>query len=244
MIYPHLPTKQVNKVIIGKNYSEQIYKNLQKLGIEPVFISESTNVRSGICNHADLAFCPLTAEKCLLSKEQTQLFDILKKAGYKPEFINETLGYNYPQDVFLNCVIIGKHIFYNPDTVSDKITEFIKNSDLIEVAVKQGYTKCSITPTTIDSFITDDISIGSRGAEFGFDVLLINKAEIKLKDFNYGFIGGATGKISENKMAITGRLDKLSDCDRIKKFLFNKDIEIIELTDGVVEDIGSIIPLV
>ena len=244
MFYPNLPIKQVEKVIIGADYNPNIYKKLDKLGIEPLFTAKSTNVRQGIQNHADLAVCPLTASKFMLSKEQTQLKSSLISLGYEVFTICEELTADYPNDVFLNCAVIGNHIFYNPKTVSAQIRDFIKNSNLIEATVRQGYTKCSITPVSVDSFITDDISIGSIGAELGFDVLLIDKGDIKLKNFDYGFIGGATGKIAEDKMLITGKAETLSDYDRIKKFLYKHDIELIELTDGCVEDIGSIIPLI
>lgn len=244
MLYPNLPTKQVNHVIIGADYNTEIYKNIVRLGIEPIFTTKSTNVRQGIQNHADLAVCPLSTTELLLSKGQEQLKTTLISFGYNVTTIDEELTSEYPNDVLLNCVVVGKHIFYNPKSVSEKIRDFIENSRLIEVAVRQGYTKCSIAPVTIDSFITDDISIGSRGAEFGFDVLVINKGDIKLQNFDYGFIGGATGKISEDKMLITGNAEKLSDCDRIKSFLYKHDVELIELTDGCVEDIGSIFPLI
>ncbi|MBE6754929.1 MAG: hypothetical protein E7555_00495 [Ruminococcaceae bacterium] len=244
MIYPNLPIKQVNKVIIGADYNEEIYKNLQNLGVEPIFTTKSTNVRQGIQNHADLVLCPLTTDEFLVTKEQKLLKNKLISLGYNALTIDEDLSQDYPNDVFLNCVIIGKHIFYNPKTVSAKIHDFIRNNDLIEVSVRQGYTKCSIAPVSIDSFITDDISIGSRGAEFGFDVLVINKGDIRLQNFDYGFIGGATGKIAEDKMVITGKAENLSDCDKIKSFLFKYDVELIELTNGAVEDIGSIFPLI
>ncbi len=244
MIYPNLPTKQVDKVVIGADYNAEIYKNLEKLGIEPIFTTKSTNVRQGIQNHADLSVCSLTSDEFLLTKEQNELKSKLISLGYNAVTIDEDLSQDYPNDVFLNCVIIGKHIIYNPKTDSAKIHDFIKNSDLIEVSVRQGYTKCSIAPVSLDSFITDDVSIGSRGAEFGFDVLVIDKGDVKLQNFDYGFIGGATGKISENKMLITGKAENLSDCDKIKKFLFKHDVELIELSNGVVEDIGSIFPLI
>lgn len=244
MIYPNLPTKQVDRVVIGADYNAEIYKNLEKLGIEPIFTAKSTNVRQGIQNHADLVFCPLTTDKFLLTKEQKLLKTKLINLGYNAVTIDEDLSHDYPNDVFLNCVIIGKYIFYNPKTVSAKIHDFIKNSDLIEVSVRQGYTKCSIAPVSIDSFITDDISIGSRGAEFGFDVLVISKGDIKLQNFDYGFIGGATGKIAEDKIVITGKAEKLSDGDKIKKFLFKHGVELVELTNGEVEDMGSIFPLI
>ncbi len=244
MIYPNLPEKQVNKVIVGADYNPEIYKNLEKLGIEPIFTTKSTNVRQGIQNHADLAICPLTEKDFLVTNEQIKLREKLIRNGYNADFIEKNLQSDYPNDVLLNCVIIGKHIFYNPKTVSSKIRDFVKENGLIEVTVRQGYTKCSIAPVSIDSFITDDISIGSRGDEFGFDVLVINKGDIKLQNFDYGFIGGATGKIAEDKMAITGKADKLSDYDKIMKFLYKHNVELIELTDNCVEDIGSIFPLI
>lgn len=244
MKYPNLPEKQVSKVIIGSGYNKEIYDKLEKLGIEPIFTTKSTNVRQGIQNHADLVYCPLNADYFLISKEQKELKEKLLSLGYNTETIDEDLSYNYPNDVFLNCVVIGNHIFYNHDTVSDQIINFVRKSDLTEVSVRQGYTKCSIAVVSDHAFITDDISIGSRGAEFGFDVLVINKGDIKLQNFNYGFIGGATGKIAEDKILFTGKLENLSDCDRIKKFLYKHNIEPIELTNGVVEDIGSIFPLI
>lgn len=244
MNFPNLPKKQVDKVIIGSDYNAEIYKNIERLGIEPIFTKKSTNVRQGIQNHADLCFCPLENDYFLISDEQTELMEILTQNGYNTEFITEKIGSVYPKDVYLNCVRIGKHIFYNPKTVSSKITDFIKKSGLICVPVRQGYTKCSIAPVSADSFITDDISIGSRGAESGFDVLVISKGDIKLQNFDYGFIGGATGKIAEDKMLITGNAKKISDYDKIKKFLFAHNVELIELTCGAVEDIGSIFPLI
>lgn len=244
MKYPNLPKKQVERVIVGANYNPEIYKKLEKLGIEPIFTTKSTNVRQGIQNHADLAVCPLNLNDFLLSKEQTELSLKLKSLGYHAEFITEDLNSDYPNDVFLNCAIIGKHIFYNPKTVSSKILKFIKINDLIEVPVRQGYTKCSIAAVSAHAFITDDISIGSRGVESGFDVLIINKGDIKLQNFNYGFIGGATGKIAEDKILFTGKIENLSDCDRIKKFLYKHSVEPVELTNNAVEDIGSIFPLI
>ncbi len=244
MEYANLPKNRISKVIIGKGYDNSIYKNLEKLGITPLFISESTNVRKGIHNHADLAFCPLSEKKCLLTKEQATLKTELDKLGIKSSYIENNLGCEYPNDVLLNCVVIGKRIILNPKTVSKEIIEYSRENHLIEIPVKQGYTKCSIAPVTVDSFITDDASIGSIATDYGFDVLIINKGQIKLKNFNYGFIGGATGKIAEDKMVITGKAELLDDYKKIKSFLYKYDVELISLSDSEVEDVGSIFPII
>lgn len=244
MEYANLPKKQVNNVVIGKGYNDVIYEKLEELGITPLFISESTNVRKGISNHADLSFCPLNANKCLLTKEQTDLKNKLNKLGFSSKYIDKKLGYDYPNDVPLNCVIIGKHIIFNPKTASEELLDYSNENNLIEVPVKQGYTKCSIAPVTSNSFITDDVSIGRTARNYGFDVLIIEKGQIKLKNFNYGFIGGATGKIAEDKMVIAGNAELLKDYKNIKSFLFKYDVELISLCESEVEDVGSIFPII
>ncbi len=243
MAFPYLPEKQVKSVILGGGYSPKIYKKLIELGIEPLFSQECTNVLQGIRNHADLGVFQPENGRFFLSKEQKNLSEQLTEIGVFCEFIDEDLTEKYPNDVLLNAAIVGNHIFYNPKTASSKVANFAKESNLIQVHVSQGYTKCSIAPVTFDALITDDISIGSRAKEFGLDVLLINKGDIKLKNFNYGFIGGATGKISADKLVITGKIETLSDSDKIKSFLFKHDVELIELTESQIEDIGSIIPV-
>lgn len=244
MEYANLPKKQVNRVIIGKGYDDGIYDKLKEMGITPLFISKSTNVRRGIRNHADLSFCPLNTKTCLLTKEQTELKNKLDMLQISSSYIDKNLGYNYPNDVLLNCVIIGEHIIFNPQTVAKELLDYSRENNLIEVPVKQGYTKCSIAPVTVDSFITDDASIGHTARNYGFDVLIIEKGQIKLKDFNYGFIGGATGKIAADKMVIAGNAELLKDYKNIKGFLSKYGVELISLCESEVEDVGSIFPII
>ena len=89
MNYPNLPQKLASKVIIGSDYNKEIYNKLEKLGVEPIFTAKSTNVRQGIQNHADLVYCPLNTDYCLISKEQSELHKKLLSFGYKTEFIDE-----------------------------------------------------------------------------------------------------------------------------------------------------------
>lgn len=244
MKLPYLPEKEVKRVIIGHGYNEEIYDNIRKLGIEILFSSECANVLQGIRNHADIGVCQIDSDTFYLSKDEFPLAEKIAKLGFNTQFIDEDLGEKYPSDVYLNCVRVGKHIFFNPKTVSYKIREYINRSGLIEITVPQGYTKCSIAPVSADCIVTDDFSIGYKADDFGFDVLVIGKGDIKLKGFNYGFIGGSTGKISHDKMLITGNVDKLQDGEKIKKFLYNHDVNLIELSEKEVEDVGSIIPIV
>ena len=77
----------------------------------------------------------------------------------------------------------------------------------------------------------------------GLDVLKIKKGDVKLQGMNYGFFGGATGKLSPDILAINGQLRYNSDKDIIISFLRNHNVHIVELKSGQVEDIGGVLPL-
>jgi hypothetical protein len=74
-------------------------------------------------------------------------------------------------------------------------------------------------------------------------VLRIAPGAVVLDGFPYGFIGGASFKISEKNLAFTGRLDGHPDCERILSFLREREIEPLFLTQEPIFDIGSAIPI-
>ena len=89
--------------------------------------------------------------------------------------------------------------------------------------VQQGYTKCSICVVSENAIITSDIGIHCKAKESGIDSLLISPGYIDLPGYKYGFIGGASFKISDNVIAFTGSLDSHPDKDNIEHFLCKYD---------------------
>ena len=94
------------------------------------------------------------------------------------------------------------------------------------------------------SIITSDRAISESCRQQGIDVLEISSGGIDLDGFNYGFIGGASFKVSQNLMAFTGTIDHLPDYNKIIDFLNSKKIEPIILTDRRIFDVGSILPII
>ena len=109
--------------------------------------------------------------------------------------------------------------------------------------MKQGYTKCSISPVDELSVITGDKGVAAAGEKAGLDVLLISNVNICLAGYKNGFFGGSTGMGSNDELLINGDISTLPDCKKIKEFLEKRNIRIKSIKEGEVTDIGSILPL-
>ena len=69
------------------------------------------------------------------------------------------------------------------------------------------------------------------------------KRTVLILKVEYGFIGGASGKIAPDKIAFMGDISLHPEYDRIKRFLYKRDIEPISLSDEPLTDFGSLLPI-
>ena len=237
---PNLPKGEVTAVAVSEDAHETIYK-LNSLGINTYKIKRSDNLPEPVSSHADLQLLHLGKDILFLSDEH--LFSGESDKKFKIRRIGAVLGKKYPDDVILNCKIIGNKIFLNKKTIADEILEFAYYNDMTVINVNQGYTGCSICAVHENAIITDDKSIYRAAGNLLNDVLFISKGSIRLKGYGYGFIGGCCGKLSSDKLAVNGRIESHDDYNKIIDFTAKHNIEIIELTDKQLTDIGGILPL-
>lgn len=237
---PNLPENDVTLAAISSLAGESI-KKLNSLGIKTSEIISNKSLPIPINSHADIQLAHMgnnvifCQDEHLFSgdlKEKFTLFRITEKAGNK-----------YPDDVRLNCTLIGNKIICNIKTISTDILDYAYRNNYMIINVNQGYSKCSVCVLNDNSIITDDVSIFTAAGNFLNDVTLISKGSVILNGYNYGFIGGCCGKISKNKIAFNGRLDSHKDCNIIIDALQRNNIECIELCNKPLTDIGGIIPL-
>ena len=73
--------------------------------------------------------------------------------------------------------------------------------------------------------------------------MLVRKGSVKLKGFDYGFIGGCCGKIAEDTVAFCGNLKTHSDWLKIESFMKERGVYPLCLASGELIDIGSILPI-
>ena len=73
-------------------------------------------------------------------------------------------------------------------------------------------------------------------------MLKISKGSVYLPGFDYGFIGGASGKIADDEIIFNGDISKHPDYKNIMSFLCKHNVKAVSFKDKL-EDIGSIIPI-
>jgi len=114
---------------------------------------------------------------------------------------------------------------------------------LIKINVNQGYSKCSVCVINENAIITSDLGIAKKCDLFGIDVLVIDDSCISLNGVSHGFIGGSSGLISPELLAVNGNIKLHKNYDNISNFCNKYNVNIISLHCGEIEDIGSIICL-
>ncbi|MEA4832832.1 hypothetical protein SDC9_119120 [bioreactor metagenome] len=175
-----------------------------------------------------------------LSFDKLGITDCINYSGKAIEtvlFENHT--YKYPCDVLLNGVEIGEKLLCNPLTIDKKIMNIYDSKNIIRVS--QGYTKCNACVITNNALITEDEGIFIACRNNSIDCLKLESHSVKLDGYDYGFIGGASGKISKEIIAFCGDIDKHPEFDKIYSFCKNHGVNPISLSSDPLYDYGSII---
>ena len=157
---------------------------------------------------------------------------------------SEKIGSKYPENIIYNAACTGRFFIHNLKHTDAELLAFankmINSFIRLEfIDVPQGYTKCNTLIVDENSIITSDIGIYNLC--YGkLDVLLIEKGHIKLQGFDYGFIGGASGRVG-SAIIFNGDVTLHPDYEKIAAFIEDRDLKIKYFTEYPLEDIGSII---
>ncbi len=236
---PNLPEGKVTSLVCG-GLNEEAVRLLKDRGAEIFYTEKNTSVDESVSYHCDISALYLGDGKIVVDNQQEALMNNLKIKGFDVVESQKTVCGMYPNDIILNHAIVGEYIIGKSSCFDKSVAENI--ADLKVIDVKQGYAKCSVLVVDGCSIITDDESIASNAHKNGLNCLLIEKGDILLGGHEYGFIGGASGKISNNEILFFGDITKHRDYDKIKDFLSRRNIGIISL-DFPLTDFGGIIPL-
>lgn len=150
-------------------------------------------------------------------------------------------GSTYPEDTAYNVAKVGKKVIGRIATVDDRIKEIYAERGCEFVDVKQGYAKCNLCIVDENSVITEDEGLFEKLSKKAIDVLKIQAGEVLLPGFKNGFLGGASGFISKNKLVFCGDLKLHSQYNEIFSFLKSRNIDIIQLSSTKLCDYGSIL---
>ena len=210
-----------------------VVKYLRKQGHELKFICENDIVYKEVCTHADLYMCKLGTEA------EAPIFHIEDKSE---------LGFRYPDNVKYNGVCMGNLFIHNTAYTSVSLLEKVKEKGFELLHVKQGYTKCNMVVINDHAAITSDKGIYNsiqkhfleNPEQKRIDVLLIRQGYVELPGFSYGFLGGASGRVSD-EIIFNGNLEAHPDFRRIQTFIEKQGLQVKYFPEYPLTDIGSII---
>ena len=147
------------------------------------------------------------------------------------------LAPEYPKDVLYNAAAVGNYLICSKYTSKD----LIESSGLTPVLVPQGYVKCNLAVLDDHHVITEDRGIAKVLEKIpDIDCLLISPGQVRLKGYDHGFIGGATGKVG-NDIIFNGDLSSHSDFKLIYDFCTSCGLRPLWFDMYPLTDIGSIL---
>lgn len=242
---PNLPMC-ADTVIIGEKYCGALQNGVKKIGINVLPMPDNPYVDVRLSGHADLSVLHLGGNRLLIAPylRGSRFSQQLVNMGFDIKFAGIEQSALYPNDAQMNVCILRDKVIYNPKTVPDTIVKYLTISDkAVQISSRQGYSRCSVCVVSDDAIITADEGIYRSAKAHGIDVLKIMPGYIDLPGFDYGFVGGASFKISDTKLAFTGGLDRHPDAEQIIEFTSLHNVDIVYITDKPAFDIGGAIPI-
>ncbi len=223
------------QIITNNIFPPSAISKLKNYG-EVVLLETSGIVYDAISKHPDIFFCPL-GEELIAAPNLPDIYkNILSKKKISFHEGNKTLGNKYPSTAFYNAVTTENFLIGNTKIMDKAILQKAENRKVIHV--NQAYTRCNLLPLSDEKFITSDKGIEKELKKNSLEILFVKPEGIVLKGFKNGFFGGCCG-IFGNMVFIAGSLNHFPEGEKVRKFL--KDLKIIELYDGPLLDVGSIL---
>jgi hypothetical protein len=204
-----------------------------------------------ISGHPDIFICQ-SADKLIVAPNLPEEYLIKLKNSCSNVINGEfPVGAEYPASARYNAVATPHYLIHNFRHTDFMITRTLE--ELQPVHVDQGYCRCNLLPLKDDHFITSDEGIFKvlkaglhpeglhpEGWSPEGRHLLVSPDDIFLEGFPHGFFGGCCG-VWEDKVFVNGSLSQFKDGQKVRNYLDSLEYEIIELNNGPLEDIGSIL---
>lgn len=238
---PNLPNGEVTDVFVSCDIKDKSLETLSKYGVNAIKIPQHNLLYDSVKSHPDMQVYHTGGNRILC--EENAKDTVAKLFPSKNICSGNRIDRSYPSDVAYNAARVGNFLICNKAFIAKEIIEDAQIEGLEIIDVKQGYAKCNICIISKNAVITSDKGIMSALGNFPVDVLFVDDSAVKLRNFSHGFLGGATGKISCDKLAVNGNIKLHKNCDEIISFAKKHLVEIISLNNGYLEDIGSILPI-
>ena len=230
-------------VITDHRICAEAISALENYGFESILLPSANYLATPVASHTDMlifiGFGRIFCHRKYYESNSALIDRIATLSGLELTLSDEPTSEKYPLDVLFNACLVGNRLICNEKTVSKLILEAARGSGCEIINVPQGYTKCSISVVSEDAIITADKAIAVACRNSSIDVLEISKGNVFLPPYDYGFIGGTSGAWSD-KVYFCGSIDSHPDGETIKAFCLKHQKNAISLTNGKLQDVGSL----
>lgn len=238
---PNLQNGKCSHIVMSAEYPNFIV-DIKQLGINVIETVESEELPYYERFHADMQIHNCGCEKIFLRNSCSIIGDELKiffpKVNIK--ILDKKFNNKYPNNISLNGAFIGDYYICQKNHSDKDLLLWYINNGIEIIDVSQGYAKCSTAIISNNAIITDDEAIYKVCKKLNsIDVLKISKGSVKLKGYDYGFIGGCCFKADKNSLVFFGNPKLHTDYENIKAFCKNYGIELIALNNDKLIDIGG-----
>jgi len=227
----------MKRLLVDKCISNESINFLKSLDFKLIYSTEIAEITNSTSTHPDMQFVKIDTKKAIVASQSLKYYNNLL-----PDFdlipINNIRS-PYPYDTLLNFVLIGDVTICTKNQFD--YVEQLKSFK--QTFIKQGYAKCSICVLNDNAIITGDRGIAKSLEGSSIKAYYLPSDEIKLKGYENGFWGGASGLIEENKLFFNGNIESLSCYNDLIDILNKQKIEPVYPKQTSVYDNGSIILL-
>lgn len=229
----------MNCYFISENAHDCVKVYLKDLGTV-LEVAAHKDVDTAIASHPDIQLVNVKGQLFVAPNICPQILSFFNSEKHPFGWGSTTLNGLYPGDIPYNIVVLNQYLLHHSKYTDEKVLELAKSIGLKVIHVEQGYSKCSTVVVSGSAIITSDMGIERAVKELAVDCLLVREGFVRLDPFEYGFLGGACGRVGDS-LVWNGSLEAHPDREAIRAFVRSKGIKNIEFEGLPLEDIGSII---
>jgi hypothetical protein len=241
---PNLPYGRVSLAVVDGRIPKDMEDNLITHGIRLIKTKKTGELYNAISYHPDIVLHHLGENEIVVAPNiDNSIVYKLEEEGFKIIIGSREVQGKYPLDVPYNVASFGEFVVCNVKYTDEILLQKFHEKGKKIINIKQGYAKCSICVVSDDAVITSDRGIHNILIENNINSLFITPAHIDLFEMSYGFIGGASGKLSQEEIAFYGNLELHPDNNAMQKFLEKFGATSVNLSKNKMLDLGTLIPL-
>jgi len=223
-------------IFTDKKIPQPAKEALQKYGELVEFFTRDITYEA-ISGHPDIFITPFDNQ--LITAPNLPVFfqNLLAENNISFTKGEKPVGSRYPETSFYNGVVTENFLIHRTNQTDDSILRLCLQK--AKIKVKQGYTRCNLIALNEKKMITSDQGIYQELTKKDIETLFVDPRGIRLPGFSNGFIGGTCG-ILGNKLFLIGNLRFFAEGKKVRDFIKNTGIELIELYKGPLFDGGGI----